>query len=63
MEVSEDGDNWRTVVHDEEIRPVYRVDLQAAPPRARFVRVRRTAGAKDEFFHLNKILVYGKKLY
>ena len=63
VEVSEDGENWRTVFHDEEIRPVYRVDLQAAPPRARFVRVRRTAGAKEEFFHLNKILVYGRKLY
>ena len=63
VEVSEDGETWRGVFRDDEIRPVYRVDLSRAPQRGRFVRVRRTPGAKDEFFHLNKILVYGRKLY
>jgi hypothetical protein len=63
VEVSEDGETWRNVFRDAEIRPEYRVDLRSLAPRARYVRVRRTADAKEEFFHLNKILVYGKKLY
>ena len=63
VELSEDGETWRNVYRSEEVRPVYRVDLRSAPVRAKYVRVRRTPGAKDEFFHLNKILVYGRKLY
>ena len=63
VQVSEDGNNWRTVHTDGEIRTTYRVDLRAHAPRARYVRVRRTPDAKNEFFHLFKILVYGRKLY
>ena len=37
--------------------------LRRLAPRARLVRVRRKPDAKNEFFHLYKILVYGKKLY
>lgn len=61
--VGEDGETWRSVFTDSRNRDVYRVDLSAAPVKAKYVRVRRTPGAKDEFFHLNKILVYGVKLY
>ena len=63
VQVSEDGENWRTVYTDSGIRGTYRVDLRARAPRARYVRVRRTPEAKNEFFHLSKILVYGRKLY
>ena len=34
-----------------------------AAARVQYVRVARTKGAGKNFFHLNKILVYGKKLY
>ena len=63
VQVSEDGDNWRTVYADREVRATYRVDLGARAPRARFVRVRRVPEDRNEFFHLAKILVYGRKLY
>ncbi len=63
VQVSEDGDSWHTVHTDAEVRTTYRVDLRARAPRARYVRVRRTPEAKNEFFHLSKILVYGRKLY
>ena len=63
IQVSEDGDAWTTVFRDEEPRATYRADLRAQSPRARKVRVCRSAGAKEEFFHLGKILVYGRKLY
>ena len=63
VEVSEDGDTWNVVYEDDQIRETYRVDLRRLAPRARLVRVRRKPDAKNEFFHLYKILVYGKKLY
>lgn len=63
VQVSEDGENWQTVHTDSEVRGTYRVDLRARAPRARYVRARRTPEAKNEFFHLSKILVYGRKLY
>ena len=46
---------WNPMPDDELIRRL--------APRARLVRVRRKPDAKNEFFHLYKILVYGKKLY
>ena len=63
VQVSEDGEGWHTVHTDGEVRSTYRVDLRTRAPRARYVRVRRTPEAKEEFFHLSKILVYGRKLY
>ena len=54
------------------VTPIARVTAKSVnasiPNPAKEVRnakntVRRTPGAKDEFFHLNKILVYGRKLY
>lgn len=63
IQVSEDGESWTTVFRDEAVRATYRVDLRARPPRAVKVRVCRAAGAREEFFHLGKILVYGRKLY
>ena len=63
VQLSEDGENWETVFKDVENRDVYRVDLTSRPARAVYVRVRRTPDAKDEVFHLNKIIVYGERLY
>ena len=54
---------WQTVFTDKKVRNEYRVDLGNKKTRAKFIRVRRTPGAKDEVFHLNKILVYGDRLY
>ena len=63
VQVSADGKEWDTVLSDEKKRDEYRVDLGEKPTVARFVRVRRVPGARAEVFHLNKILVYGDKLY
>ena len=63
VQVSEDGRAWRTVFADGEARSVYRVDLRAAAPQAKYVKVLREPEAQDNYFHLRKILVYGKKLY
>ena len=63
VQVSEDGESWATVFSAGDVRETYRVDLRSAPRRARQVRVRRTPDAKEDFFHLGKILVYGRKLY
>ena len=63
LQVSDDGSEWKTVHRDDAVRETYRMDLRQSAPRARYVRVRRAPDAKDDVYHLNKILVYGKKLY
>ena len=61
--VSQDGANWTKVYSCDETRDEYRVSLEKSPAGARHVKVRRVPGAKDEVFHLTKILVYGSRLY
>ena len=63
VQVSEDGESWETVFRAEDVRATYRADLRARPRRAVKVRVCRAAEDREEFFHLGKILVYGRKLY
>ncbi|MBR1871325.1 MAG: discoidin domain-containing protein, partial [Kiritimatiellae bacterium] len=63
VEVSEDGETWSAVYTDNTVKETYRIDLRGKAPRAKYVRVSRKKGAKKEVFHLNKILVYGRKLY
>ena len=63
LQISEDGSEWTTVHCDDQVRDTYRIDLRSSAPRARYVRIRRVPDAKDEVYHLNKLLVYGKKLY
>ncbi|MBE6382143.1 MAG: hypothetical protein E7049_03900 [Lentisphaerae bacterium] len=63
VSVSEDGSTWQRVASDDQLKSTYRFDLRNASPRAKLVRVARRPDAKEDFFHLNKILVYGKKLY
>ena len=63
IQVSDDGSSWWTVHTETEARETYRINLGSSVPRANHVRVQRVPGDKDEVFHLNKLLVYGKKLY
>jgi hypothetical protein len=63
VDISEDGTTWRRVYVENEAKSTFRVDLRDEAPRTKYVRVGRVADAKDEFFHLNKILVYGTHLY
>ena len=63
VEISEDGSSWKEVFTSNAQQETYRVDLRNSGNRTKQVRVSRKKGAKKEFFHLNKILVYGTKLY
>lgn len=63
IQLSEDGKEWETVFRDSETRDEYRVDLVSENKKAKYVRVRRTPDVRDDVFHLNKILVYGRRLY
>lgn len=63
VEISEDGNEWRQVFASDKVQDTYRIDLRGTDNRTRQVRVSRKAGARKDFFHLNKILVYGTKLY
>lgn len=61
--VSQDGKNWTPAYSCAGTRDEYRVSFESSPLNARYVKIRRVPGAKDEVFHLTKILVYGAKLY
>ena len=63
IQLSADGANWTTVYEDGEVRETYRADLRGSAGLARRIRVRRSPGAKDDCFHVTKILVYGNKRY
>ena len=63
IQASDDGDNWWTFHTEREAQDTFRINLAKSAPRARYVRVQRVPGDKDEVFHLSKILIYGKKLY
>ena len=63
VEISEDGSSWKEVFSSSSRQDTYRVDLRGSSNRTRQVRVSRRKGDRKEFFHLNKILVYGTKLY
>lgn len=63
VSVSEDGQSWQDVKTFDSAQDTYRIDLKGQGRRARYVKVGRKPGAKEDFFHLNKILVYGKKLW
>ena len=63
VDVSEDGTTWNRVKTINEVAPTFRIDLRQSGAQGRYVRVGRVAGAKEEVYHLNKILVYGTKLY
>lgn len=59
---SEDGQNFTEVYSSSSVQDEWTVNLPS-PKRAKYVKVGRTPEDRDEFFHLKKILVYGKKLY
>lgn len=61
VQLSEDGQNWQTVLTESDARETYRVDLTKNRHKYLCVRVRRSPDAeKEEPFSLAKILVYGR---
>jgi hypothetical protein len=60
--VSEDGKTWTNVYHTDKVEHAYHIPVSPSR-RARYVRVARVPGAKEDFFHFGKILVYGRRLY
>ena len=62
VSLSTDGSAFKTVWSSEAVQDTWNVKLPS-PVTAKYIRVGRREGAKEEVFHLHKILVYGKKLY
>ena len=59
---SEDGESFKQVYASETNEGEWKIQLPA-PVKAQYVKVGRAPEAKEEVYHLYKILVYGKKLY
>ena len=62
MWLSDDGKDWKQVYASDNAQDEWTCTLPA-PMKAKYIRVGRAPEAKQDFFHLHKILVYGKKLY
>ena len=60
--VSQDGKDWREVASNGGGESLWRIDLGAKSPVAKFVKVGRMGGEKKPL-KLNKVLVYGKRLF
>ena len=59
---SDDGKDFREVASSSTVQDEWKFTLPAGT-KAKYIKVGRTPEQRDEFFHLYKILVYGKKLY
>ena len=62
MWVSDDGKDWKQVYASDKIQDEWTCSL-STPVKAKYIRVGRAPDAKEDFFHLHKVLVYGRKLY
>lgn len=60
--ISDDGKEFREVGSAQAVQNEWKFSLPAGS-KAKYVKVGRVPEQRDEFFHLYKILVYGKKLY
>ena len=60
--VSQDGKDWQEVASNGGSESLWRIDLGAKSPVAKFVKVGRVGGEKKPL-KLNKVLVYGKRLF
>ncbi|MDO4551615.1 MAG: PA14 domain-containing protein [Planctomycetia bacterium] len=61
--ISEDGTEWTEIFQTEKEQPEWRIDLSDAPIKAKYIKVGRVPEHRKDFFHLGKILIYGKPLY
>ena len=62
VSLSADAATWTKVWTSNELKDEWKVKLPR-PMIAKYVKVGRAPGAKNEVFHLHKVLVYGKKQY
>jgi hypothetical protein len=60
--VSQDGKDWQEVASNGRSESLWRIDLGAKSPVAKFVKVGGMGGEK-KMLKLNKVLVYGKRLF
>ena len=60
--LSEDGKDFKQVFASNAVQDEWECKL-ATPMKAKYVKVGREPDQRNEYFHLSKILVYGRKLY
>ena len=59
--ISEDGLKWTPAAREDRRLKRYRIDLQAKPVHARFIRIGREEGVSELPFALHKIAIYGRR--
>ena len=58
---SEDGKKWREIAKEDQLLGRYRFDLKSKKVKAKYLRVGREPGFREDHFWLHKVLIYGKK--
>jgi hypothetical protein len=61
VSVSEDGQSWSRVFRTDKHQAMWRIPLEGQATRVQFIKVERDDDRK-EFFHLNAIHAYGRRL-
>ncbi len=61
VSISEDGESWTQVFRTDKHESMWRIPLDGKAPRVQFIKVERDDDRK-EFFHLNAIHAYGRRL-
>lgn len=61
VSISEDGSSWQEVFRTDQHQNPWRIPLEGRATRVQFIRVERD-DERSEFFHLNAIHAYGRRL-
>ena len=59
--ISEDEKRWKEIASEDDIVHRYRFDFQRKDIKAKYIRIGRESGVRDDWFSLDKIIIYGKK--
>lgn len=63
VSVSEDKVKWKEVFRSDKAENEWKIDLSKKKVKAKYIKAERLDGAAEDFFHLTKFQVHGKKLY
>ena len=59
--ISEDEKQWREIASENDIIHRCRFDFHKKNLKAKYIRIGREPGVRNDFFSLDKVIIYGKK--
>ena len=59
--ISEDGKKWREVASENDILHRYRFDFHSKNLKAKYIRIGREPGVRNDWFGLDKVIIYAER--